>query len=301
MPVTPHFASPVDVSTFDEYRIVRDPQDPRPLYRFSGRITRDGSSGFPAVAGRYHLYAGRFCPWAQRVLIERSLQGLEDAIGVSYVDGARDGRGWAFREGTGPDRANGFALLREAYDATEPGFDGHISVPTLWDTVTRRVVSNDFRAIGIDLAVEFADVGCSVPTYAEADREEIEGLDSWIGPRINHGVGAAARDADVRRSLLGAFDRLEELLGAQRFLLGEHLTEADVRLFVTLVRFDVRENATRDIVGGLAAYPNLWAYARELYALEPFRSTTDFDAFALPGAVRPDWDAPLDLERPRAA
>ena len=107
----------------------------RPAYPFQGRITADGSSGYPAVAGRYHLYISWACPWAHRTAIVRKLLGLEEVISLSAVDPVRDGRGWAFREGPGHslDPVNGFSLLREAYEATEPGYDGHISVPVLWD------------------------------------------------------------------------------------------------------------------------------------------------------------------------
>lgn len=115
------FASPVDVRRYGEYRIVRDPDAPRPLYRFDGRIRSDGSTPFAPEVGRYHLYSGWFCPWAQRVVITRCLAGLEQVITLSYVDDRRDARGWAFRSTRGPDPVNGFALLRQAYDATEPG------------------------------------------------------------------------------------------------------------------------------------------------------------------------------------
>ena len=127
---TTTFASPVDTERYGEYRVPQHKDDPRPLYRFSGRLTADGSSGFRAEPDRYHLYAGWFCPWAQRVVLELAVNGLTEVIGVSNVDDARDARGWAFRETHGPDPVNGFAFLREAYEATERGFDGHVSVPS---------------------------------------------------------------------------------------------------------------------------------------------------------------------------
>ncbi len=129
----------------------------RPAYPFQGRITADGSSGYPAEAGRYHLYISWACPWAQRTAIVRKLLGLEDVISLSVVDPIRDGRGWAFREGPdhGLDPVNGFAFLREAYEATEPGYDGHISVPVLWDKQAGRIVSNNFPDITIDLDTQF--------------------------------------------------------------------------------------------------------------------------------------------------
>jgi glutathionyl-hydroquinone reductase len=289
----PVYASPVDTATFGEYRISRSPDDQRPLYRFTGRITADGSSGYLPEAGRYHLYAGWFCPWAQRVTIERALNGLEDVVSVSYVDGARDGRGWAFREKYGPDPVNGFALLRDAYAATEPGFDGHISVPTLWDRKAGRLVSNDFRTIGIDLATQFGAFGNDDDTYPAALREDVEALDRWLGPAVNQGVSAAsAGDATAVTALLDAFADLDIELARQRYLLGSQLTEADVRLWVTLARYDVQANAGRSINAGLSAFPNLWAYARDLYEQPAFRDTTDFAAFTQVGARRPDWDAP---------
>lgn len=294
----PRYASPVDTATYGEYRIVRDPADPRPLYRFGGRISEDGSTPFAAEPGRYHLYAGWFCPWAQRTTIQRALRGLEDVVSVSYVDGARDGRGWAFRETNGPDPVNGFTLLREAYEATEPGFDGHISVPTLWDRTTGTVASNDFRLIGIDLATRFEALSSGASTYPAEHVEEIEELDSWIGPAVNQGVQAVAQgDEAALAALLAAFERLDGILAERRYLVGGRVTEADVRLYVTLARFDVSTNADRSIVSGLDAYPNLWAYARDLYEIPAFRDTTRFSAFTAPGAVVPDWSEPHGRDR----
>jgi putative glutathione S-transferase len=157
-------ASPVDFATFGDYGDFRRKQ-PQPAtgefvrsaYPFRGRITADGSSGYPAVARRYHLYISWACPWAHRTAIVRKLLGLEEVISLSAVDLVRDGRGWAFREGPGHslDPVNGFSLLREAYEATEPGYDGHISVPVLWDRQTGRIVSNNFPDITIDLDTQF--------------------------------------------------------------------------------------------------------------------------------------------------
>jgi glutathionyl-hydroquinone reductase len=287
------YASPADVTTYGEYRIRIEPGDTRPLYRFGGRITADNSSGFAAEPGRYHLYAGWFCPWSQRVTIQRALNGLESVISVSFIDNDRDARGWAFRARYGADPVNGFRLLREAYETTEPGFDGHISVPTLWDRETGQVVSNDFRAIGIDLATQFGEYANGADTYPTALRKQIEELDLWLGPVVNHGVGSAASDAAARQDLLGAFEDLDIRLAHSRFLLGPDISEADVRLWVTLARYDVQANAAHAVAAGaLADYPHLWAYARDLYRHPAFASTTDFDAFSAAGAVRPDWTAP---------
>ena len=288
------FASPVDVDRYGTYRIDQGPDDPRPLYRFTGRLTRDGSSGFPAVAGRYHLYAGWFCPWAQRVVLELEVNGLHDVIPVSYVDDARDARGWAFRETHGPDPVNGFTLLRDAYEATEPGFDGHVSVPTLWDTVTNRVVSNDYRTLGLDIATEFADLRHpGVDTYPVEHRAEIEELDSWVGPAVNQGVGRARGEGpaadQARAALQAAFARLDARLVDGGFLVGHGLTEADLRLWVTLARYDVQGNHGRAGAGRLGPplshYPNLARYAAYLADLPAFRATTRWASFSAPGAV----------------
>jgi putative glutathione S-transferase len=305
---SPTSASPVDTATFGEYRINRKPHDARPLYRFEGRISTDGSTPFHAEPGRYHLYSGWFCPWAQRTVITRSLAGLDDVISLSYVHGERDGRGWAFRPPTGPDPVNGFTLLRDAYDATEARFDGHVSVPTLWDRARGVVVSNQFRTIGIDFATRFRHLATPVVcTYPARLAGEIEELDAWLGPAVNHGAHTAAGTDDAARqartTLRRAFAELDARLATSRYLLGNVLTEADVRLWVTLVRFDAGPNAGRDIVDGLHEYPNLWAYARDLYSLPAFRESTDFTSFTRPGGVVAGWDEPAHRgnDRPSSA
>jgi glutathione S-transferase/putative glutathione S-transferase len=155
----PRYASPVDYGAYGQYGPGRGfdhgQEWRRPRYRFQGRITADGSSGIPAEAGRYHLYISWGCPWAQRTAIVRKLMGLDDVVSLSYVDDVRDGRGWAFRERRGADPVNGFTFLAQAYEATEPGYDGHVSVPVLWDRATGKIVSNNFPDITIDLGTAF--------------------------------------------------------------------------------------------------------------------------------------------------
>ncbi len=284
------YASPTDVATYGEYTIKQDPADPRPLYRFTGRITADGSSGYRAEPGRYHLYSGWFCPWAQRVTLQRALNGLEDVISVSYVDNSRDARGWAFRETYGPDPVNGFTLLRDAYEVTEPGFDGHVSVPTLWDRETGKVVSNDFITLGIDLATQFGKWSNGADLYPGHLRAEIAELDSWIGPAVNRGAHGAARNETARAALLDAFATLDARLADSSYLAGGQLTEADVRLWVSLVRY---RGHTGDlaVLPPLSDYPHLWSYARALYQLPAFRATTDFATFSDPTAVLAGWDS----------
>ncbi|MFC7533312.1 glutathione S-transferase C-terminal domain-containing protein [Actinoplanes sp. GCM10030250] len=265
-------ASPVDIAIHGEYR--RTPET-----RFTGRITEDGA--FTARPFRYHVYGGWFCPWTHRVAITRELAGLHDVVTMSYVDDRRDARGWAFRELHGPDPVNGFTLLRQAYEATEENFDGHVAVPMLWDRFSSRVVSTDAAGIGIDLATRFRHLAYTpVNTYPEALRDEIERLDRWIGPAVNHGVTAARHDPAARSALLEAFELLDGRLARSGFLVGGVLTEADVRLWVTLIRFDAGPNADRAINPGLHVYPHLSRYTHRLYELPAFRDTTRFESFS---------------------
>lgn len=297
----PAIASPVDFATYGDYgdsdfnKLVRGrsgepaPADKpaRPDYPFRGRITADGSSGFPAESGRYHLYISWACPWAQRSAIVRALKGLEDVFSLSVVDPVRDGRGWAFRvgDGHGPDPVNGFRLLREAYDATEPGYDGHVSVPVLWDRATNRIVSNNFPDITIDLGTQFEQwADTSIQLYPEPLRPEIDEINRVVYTNINNGVyraGFAKDQAHYETAVTRLFetlDSLESRLGGTDYLVGGQLTEADVRLWVTLARFDaVYYSHFKTNLRRLVDYPRLWDYARRLYAIPAFRDTTRFD------------------------
>ena len=302
----PPYASPADVDRYGPYRIVRDPGDPRPLYRFTGRLVAPGAGAedapgrFVTGSGRFHLYSGWFCPWAQRSTLVIALAGLRDAVSLSYVDGARDARGWAFRQANGPDPVNGFTLLRQAYDATEPGFDGHVSVPTLWDRQTGQVAVNDYGTLDADLASQFQPWSSTgVQLYPEDLRQEIDELERWLLPTVNQGVSAAAgQGADAEAAQAGvraAFAVLEKTFANSRYLLGDRLTLADVRLFVTLARYDLQANATGRVGPRLPELPNLWAYARDLYQQDAFRATTRFETFAGPtGFVAADWNEPAD-------
>jgi glutathionyl-hydroquinone reductase len=290
-------ASPADFGAFGDYGDYLAQRRPpaagrrgefvRAAYPFRGRITADGSSGYPAGPGRYHLYISWACPWAQRTAIVRALLGLEEVISLSAVDPIRDGRGWAFREGDGHtlDPVNGFALLREAYEATEPGYDGHISVPVLWDRQTRRIVSNNFPDITIDLGTRFtAWADPSYDLYPQPLRPQIDELNERIYATVNNGVyrcGFATTQEQYHLAvtqLFGTLDELEERLAGRRYLMGEAITEADVRLWVTLARFDaVYYSHFKANLRRITDYPHLWAYARDLYALPAFRGTTNFD------------------------
>jgi glutathionyl-hydroquinone reductase len=259
----------------------------RPAYPFRGRITADGSSGFPAEAGRYHLYISWACPWAHRSAIVRRLLGLEDVISLSAVDPIRDGRGWAFREGDGYslDPVNGFSFLSEAYEATEPGYAGHMSVPVLWDRQTGVIVSNNFPDITIDLGTQFGQwADPAYDLYPERLRPEIDAINETVYLNVNNGVYrcgfATSQDSyhQVFRELFGTLDELEQTLDQRRYLLGDQITEADVRLWVTLARFDsVYYSHFKCNKRRITDYPNLWRYARDLYAVPAFGGTTRFD------------------------
>jgi glutathionyl-hydroquinone reductase len=318
-------ASPVDFATFGDYgafrpKMAKTGEFVRAAYPFRGRITADGSSGFKSEPGRYHLYICWACPWATRTAIVRELLGLQEVISLSVVDPLRDGRGWAFRQPYGPDPVNGFALLREAYEATEPGFDGHISVPVLWDIQGGTVVSNNFPDITIDMDTQFgAWASPEYDLYPEHLRPEIDELNARVYATVNNGVYrsgfATSQDSyhEAVTALFGTLDELERRLAGQRYLVGDTLTEADVRLWVTLARFDaVYYSHFKCNLRRLSDYPNLWAYARDLYALPAFRRCTKFDQIKrhyymthpqlnptriVPDGPLLDWDAPSGRER----
>jgi glutathionyl-hydroquinone reductase len=291
-------ASPVDFATFGDYgdfkpKKVAPPAGAKPgdfvraAYPFQGRITADGSSGYLAEPGRYHLYISWACPWAHRSAVVRELLGLTDVISLSAVDPVRDGRGWAFRAGDGYDLdpVNGFALLRDAYGATEPGYDGHVSVPVLWDRQTRRIVSNNFPDVTVDLETAFgAWASPGYDLYPEHLRPQIDELNDLVYATVNNGVyrsGFATTQESYHEAvtrLFATLDLLEARLAGHRYLLGDVITEADVRLWVTLARFDaVYYSHFKCNLRRITDYPNLWGYARDLYALPAFRDTTKFD------------------------
>ncbi|MEU7827494.1 glutathione S-transferase C-terminal domain-containing protein [Nonomuraea sp. NPDC049129] len=304
---TPAYATPADVQVHGPYgpgRLDAAPKGVRALYPFHGRITADGSSGYPAAPGRYHIYNAWHCPWAHRSAIVRKLAGLEDVVSLSYVDDERDARGWAFRERRGPDPVNGFTLLAQAYEASEPGFAGHISVPTLWDRVTGRIVSNHYPDITLDLATEFEEwADPSVRLYPAESRAEIDELNEQILRDVNTAApkiaGAATQETyeQLRGETVAALERLDERLADRRFLLGDAITEADVRLWVTLARFDLADNpAARISERGLTDFTHLWAYARDLYQHPAFRDTTDFATYRHSAFARAEGVKRIDVE-----
>jgi glutathionyl-hydroquinone reductase len=305
----PRYASPVDFGKYGDYGpgrgFNRGQAFRRPAYRFTGRVTADGSSGFPAEAGRYHLYISWGCPWAQRTAIVRKLAGLEDVVSLSYVDDRRDGRGWAFREKRGPDPVNGFEFLSQAYEATEPGYDGHVSVPVLWDRVTSKIVSNNFPDITLDLGSAFrALAGTSLDLYPEPLRPAIDELNARVYQHVNNGpyqVAGATGEQDYQRlrgAMIAMLEELDQRLASSRYLFGSEITEADVRLWPTMARFDAGYNPMAGVSERrLTAFGNLWGYARDLYRLPAFRETTDFSVFGGLARAKPSFlnDGPWRL------
>jgi glutathionyl-hydroquinone reductase len=324
---TSTIASPVDFETYGDYAPPRNAYRREGnlatlVYPIDGRISDDGSTEFAAESGRYHLYFSLYCPWAQRPLIALKLRGLDGVVTSSAVDPVRDGRGWAFREGPGyaPDPVNGFAFLRDAYLATDPGFDGHISVPALWDRVTSRLVSNHYPTMTIDLETCFTKwADPAVDLYPVEHRVEIDAVNQEIVRNLAGGTYAAMSAAtqadydDVSTRVFDALDAFERRLASSRFLVGDQITDADLLLYVNLVRFDViagplgRLNLRR-----LVDYPNLWAYARDLYQRPAFGDTTNFEHIKtgtfrtgagvktsriVPAGPIADWNAPHDRDR----
>ncbi|MGH3327252.1 MAG: glutathione S-transferase family protein [Streptomycetales bacterium] len=255
--------------------------------RFTDRITAGGATGRPVEAGRYQLVVSYACPWAQRTVIVRRLLGLDGAIGLSVVDPIRDERGWRFTDQPGGrDPVTGLVFLREAYLAADPSYDGRVTVPAIVDLQTGRVATNDYPQITLDFQTEWhAYHRADAPDlYPAGARDEIQALDAVIHPDVNDGVyrcGFATSQQAYRRAydrLFARLDWLSDRLARQRYLAGDRITEADVRLFTTLVRFDaVYHNHFRCNRNKLTEMPVLWAYARDLYQTPGFGDTVDFD------------------------
>ncbi|WP_158886774.1 glutathione S-transferase family protein [Amycolatopsis anabasis] len=322
MSITPRAAEPVDIDKYGPYG--RPPSKPpaearkqtRPGPAFPNRI---GTSEYPAEPGRYHLYAGHPCPFSQRVMIVRALKGLEEVLSVSILDPMRDSRGWALREGEGHglDEVNGFAFLSEAYRAS--GFEGHYSTPVFWDRTANRIASNDFQHLDTDVATAFdAWATREIDLYPENLRGEIDELNEFLYEKVHNGpykCGFAPTqefyDTEVR-SLFAALDELDARLADRRYLFGDRITLSDIRLWVTLVRFDaVYVTHFKANLRRIADYPNLWPYARDLYQIDAFRDTTNFDhikrhyfgthTWINPSRIVPvgpdlDWEAPHGRE-----
>lgn len=284
---------------------------------FRQRVTADGSSGFPAAAGRYHLYVSLACPWAHRTLIFRRLKRLEDAIGISVVDPFMGEQGWSFSDGPGciPDTVHGARNLHELYVKADPRYTGRVTVPVLWDKERSTIVSNESSEIIRMLNSAFDAFGdADVDFYPEPLRAEIDEVNAFVYPNVNNGVYrcgfATTQEAyeEAFRALFSALDVLDMRLGARRYLLGEVLTEADWRLFTTLVRFDaVYVGHFKCNLKRIAEYVNLEGYLRDLYQLPGVAGTVDFGHikrhyYQSHGTINPTGIVPLgpalDLDAP---
>jgi len=250
-----------------------------------GRPGRTGRGGFKAEPGRYHLYVSLACPWAHRTLIFRALKGLEAAISLSVTHWFMGEEGWTFEDGPGVV-ADPFGSRRmyEVYLRSDPSYTGRASVPVLWDKAGNFVVSNESSEIIRMLNSAFDAVGATPGDFYPAElRAEIDRLNARIYDTLNNGVYksgfATTQEAyeEAVHPLFATLDMLEERLATRRYLCGERLTEADWRLFTTLVRFDaVYVGHFKCNLRRLVDYPNLWAYARELYQYPRVAATTDF-------------------------
>ncbi|MCO6059184.1 glutathione S-transferase family protein [Pseudomonas sp. MOB-449] len=274
------------------YDTAKDGRFQRESARRRNWITADGTSGpsgeggFPAEAGRYHLYVSLACPWAHRTLIFRKLKGLEALIDVSVVSWLMLEQGWTFdpQHGSTGDRLDGLQYLHQRYTQDSPDYSGRVTVPLLWDKQTGRIVSNESSEIIRMLNSAFDHLtGNRLDFYPQALRSEIDALNERIYPAINNGVYragfATTQDAyeEAFHTLFDELDQLDALLGKRRYLTGELITEADWRLFTTLIRFDaVYYGHFKCNLRRLEDYPNLSGWLRELYQWPGVAETVSF-------------------------
>ena len=250
------------------------------------RITADGSSGWPVEAGRYRLVIARACPWANRAAIVRRLLGLEQAISMGICGPTHDERSWTFDlDPGGRDPVLGYERLQEAFLARDPGYPRGITVPAMVDLPTKAVVTNDFMQLTLDLSTEWTQLhrDGAPDLYPEHLREEMDEVMKRVYTEVNNGVyrcGFAGSQQAYDRAysrLWTAMDWLEDRLTDMRYLMGETITEADVRLFTTLARFDaVYHGHFKANRQKLVELPALWGYARDLFQTPGFGDTTDF-------------------------
>lgn len=260
--------------------------------QFRNWITADGSAGptgqagFKAEANRYHLYVSLACPWASRTLMIRTLKGLEDMISISVVHPLMLEHGWTFEEGEGVigDPIFQVRYLHQVYTAVEPDYTGRVTVPVLFDK-TKTIVNNESSEIIRMLNTAFDGLGAKSGNYVPDQwLEEIDVVNDFVYHRINNGVykaGFATKQEVYEEevtTLFAALDQMEERLAGQDYLVGNRLTEADIRLFTTLVRFDaVYFGHFKCNLKPLTAYPNLWAYTKRIYQLPGMAQTVNFD------------------------
>jgi putative glutathione S-transferase len=261
--------------------------------QFRNWITQDGSpgptgqGGFAAESGRYHLYVSYACPWAHRTLIFRKLKGLEDHISLSVVHYFMGEDGWSFSEAPGviPDAVQGARLLHQIYTSADPRFTGRVTVPVLWDKNTSTIVNNESSEIIRMFNSSFDGIGARPGNYyPDSLQSEIDTVNRRVYDTVNNGVYrcgfATTQQAyeEAFKALFETMDWLEERLATQRYLLGNTITEADWRLFTTLLRFDpVYVGHFKTNLRRLVDYPNLFAYTRDLYQVEGVKETVQFD------------------------
>ncbi len=254
---------------------------------FADRITADGRDGWPVEAGRYRLVVSRACPWASRAVISRRLLGLEEALPMAVADPVQDDRSWRFTlDPGGRDPVLGIRYLAEAYEAREKGFPGGVSVPAVVDVPSGKLVTNDYQRLTLDLATEWTALHRegAPDLYPRELRGEIDRVMAEVYEDVNNGVyrtGFAVDQEEYEGACAGVFRRLERVaarLEGQRYLVGDTITEADIRLFTTLVRFDaVYHGHFKCNRWKLSENPVLWAYARDLFRTPGFGDTVDFD------------------------
>lgn len=285
----------------------------RQVSSFRSWITADGAAGptgeagFRAEPGRYHLYAALICPWATRALITRKLKKLESVVSVAIVEPSLTDQGWRFGDYPGADRddVNGATHIHEIYTRAEPHFTGRATVPALWDRQRRTIVNNESADIVRMFNAGFGDLAdASLDLYPEALRGQIDALNEAIYPRLNNGVyraGFATTQVayeEAVREVFAMLDELETRLARGPYVFGEALTETDIRIFVTLARFDAAyHGAFKCNLKRIADYPNLSAYLRRLIAIPAFRDTFDEDhikrGYYSIGTLNPNGIVPL--------
>ena len=280
-----------------------------------------GTDAHPAAAGRYHLYVSLACPWAHRTLIYRKLKGLEAAIDVSVVSPLMADRGWSFEtdaEATG-DKLFGYTHMHQVYTRAKADYSGRVTVPVLWDKTADTIVSNESAEIirMLNTAFDGPENGGGNPAvdlYPADLQAQIDEINGWIYEAVNNGVYrsgfATTQEAheEAFDALFDALDRIDGILAAHRYLLGERITEADWRLFPTLVRFDpVYVGHFKTNLRRIADYPHLSGYLRELYQWPGIKETVSLDHikrhyYASHRTINPTLVVPkgpaLDLDAP---
>ncbi|CAN5654045.1 glutathione S-transferase family protein [soil metagenome] len=259
----------------------------RSTTNFRDWISADGSSGFPAQAGRYHLYIAWACPWAHRTAIMRELKGLKEVIGLSAAGSFMGEDGWAFHDEPGviPDIINGAYYLREVYAKADPDYTGRVTTPVLWDKETGTIVNNESREIIRMLDTEFDEFATTDAGFLPEDlRDDIDATIDAIYEPVNNGVyrsGFATTQGAYEEAVTDVFDALdhwEEVLSTSRYLCGDRITEADWCLFPTLVRFDaVYSGHFKCNLRRVMDYPNLWGYLKDLYQKPGVADTVNMD------------------------